>query len=78
LFALTVLPDGPVKDKEIGEAKTLEARLYKLNLPGETTKADEVVNHEVDAELQSLAIGGLQDFLAEVALRKAEIEAGNI
>jgi len=56
---LSVLPDGPEKDKQIGEVKTLDARLYKLNLPGETTNVDVVVDHELDAELQSLVIGGL-------------------
>jgi len=75
---LAVLAEGPVKDKQTGEIKTLEARLYNLNLPGENAKPDAVVDHELDAELQSLTIGGLQDFLAQVAIRKAEIEAGNI
>jgi len=52
--------------------------LYKLNLPGETAKPDEVVDHELDAGQQNLLIGCLQDFLAQAAIRKAEIEAGNI
>jgi len=36
------------------------------------------VDHEVDAELQSLAISGLEDLLAQIEVRKAQIKAGNI
>ena len=75
---LSVLADGLEKDKQMGEVKTLDARLYKLNVPGESATIDVVLDHELDAELQNLAISGFQDFFAKVAERQAQIEAGNI
>jgi len=75
---LTVLAEGPVKDKQTGEIKTLKPACTNSICQEKPPKPDAVVDHELDAELQSLTIGGLQDFLAQVAIRKAEIEAGNI
>ena len=75
---LAVLAEGPVKDKQPERSKLLKPVCSISICQEKPPKPDAVVDHELDAELQSLTIGGLQDFLAQVAIRKAEIEAGNI
>jgi hypothetical protein len=71
------MADGPAKNLKLADVQILQARLNKLRLPSVTASQESVVDYELDMEQLNLLIGGLQDFIANTAIRKTEIEAGN-
>ena len=70
------MAEGPKKAKQQGVILTLQASVYKLNLPVETKTPDEVVDHEVDkGELEALIVY-YEDVLDHLNQRLTQIQNG--
>ena len=70
------LPDGPLKNKQLGIVETQKARLFNLNLPAEVNSEDDVVRVEIDKEEQEVLILFRQDVLDNLNARKTELVGG--
>lgn len=70
------LPDGPIKDRQLGIVETQKARLFNLNLPVEANSADDVINVEIEREEREVLIAFRQDVLDNMNARKAQLTNG--
>ena len=69
--------DSPLKPRQLGAIETLKARLYNLNLPVTTDDSTDAVDSAVDAGELEVLITYYQDVLAELNVRKVQLEGGN-
>jgi hypothetical protein len=74
--SIATMPEGKAKEKKIGLQKTLEARLFNLNLEDDTTPGEEIAYGEYEKEQLEGKIEKAEDFLLHLRQRKTQLESG--
>ena len=70
------LPDGPLKNKQLGIVETQKARLFNLNLPAEAKTADESAEIDIEKAEFDVLIAYYEGVLSDLNERKTQLEAG--
>ena len=70
------LPDGALKNKQLGIVETQKARLFNLNLPAEAKTPDESADIEIEKGEFDVLVAYYEGVLSDLNERKTQLEAG--
>ena len=70
------LPDGDLKNKQLGIVQTQNAILFNLNLPVVANSSEDIVDIELDKGERDALIVYWQDVVANLNARKADLLGG--
>jgi hypothetical protein len=68
------LPDGPLKDRQLGIVETQKARLFNLNLPAETKTPDEVAEIDIEKGEFDVLVTYYEGVLSDLNTRQDQLQ----
>jgi hypothetical protein len=68
------LPDGPLKNRQLGIVETRKARLFNLNLPAESKTPEEAADIDIEKGEFEMLVTYYEGVLSDLIARQTQLE----